>query len=95
MSKATTGGADYNSFNPARITPGEAGRTNITIGNAVLTRSQMLQQILAALDTKDKEEHGSDYQDNPNDENPKFNPITGTNMSDEKRTDASETIYVF
>ena len=91
MSKATTGGADYTSFNPARITPREAGRTNITIGNAVLTRSQMLQQILAALDTKDKEEHGSDYQDNPNDENPKFNPITG-NMSSEKRADASETI---
>ena len=95
MSKATTGGADYTSFNPARITPREAGRTNITIGNTVLTRSQMLQQILAALDTKDKEEHGgSDYQDNPNDENQKFNPITG-NMSSEKRADASETIYVF
>ena len=84
MSKEKTEGADYADY----------GAGMMKIGNAVLTRGQMLQQILAALDTKDKEEKGSDYQDNPNPQEPKFNPITG-NMSDEKRTDASETFNFF
>ena len=60
----------------------------------------MLQEILAALKTKEtemKKEHGSDYQDEPpSDENQKFNPITGGEESGtEERADASGKFQFF
>ena len=65
MTISPTRGGDYSSFNPVTVSPQERGQSNITIGKKVLTRGQMLQKILAALDTKDmelKREAGSDYQ---------------------------------
>ena len=57
----------------------------------------MLQQILAALDSKDmelKKEGGRDYQAEANAEpNPKFNPITGLESSLEERADASGSFF--
>jgi len=93
---------DYTTFRRATLSPRsdprERGGTNITIGKVELTRSQMLQHILDALNIKDQEqkrEHGSDYQAETDAEpNPEFNPITGQNSSTGEREHASSPAIV-